>query len=80
LRFFFGGLGFAPKEAKPIAAAMSGGEGEREGEMEGEMEGDIFGGVVQFAWWTRYGKGVRLGGWAAGEWGIEGRRLCWCGR
>ena len=32
MRFFFGGLGFAPKEAKPIAAAMSsGGEGGRQG-------------------------------------------------
>lgn len=32
LRFFLGGLGFAPKEEKPMAAAMSsGGEGEREG-------------------------------------------------
>ena len=34
LRFFFGGLGFAPKEEKPIVEAMSssgGGEGEREG-------------------------------------------------
>lgn len=37
LRFFFGGLGFAPKVEKPIAAAMfSAGEGEREGRGEGE--------------------------------------------
>lgn len=57
-RFLFGGLGFAPKEAKPIAAAMSvsGGEGEREG------WGDIVGGLV--GWWVEGGGewscGVRL--------------------
>ena len=43
LRFFFGGLGLAPKEEKPIVVATmsSGGEGEREGESEGE---GMFGG------------------------------------
>lgn len=55
LRFFFGGLGFAPKEAKPIAAAMSGGEGEREaGGGEGEV-GIFVGWGVGVWWWWRLG-------------------------
>lgn len=40
LRFFFGGLGFAPKEEKPIAVAMSSGE---EGEGERGREEGILG-------------------------------------
>ena len=47
LRFFFGGLGLAPKEEKPIVVATmsSGGEGEREGEGEG-----MFGGWEGLCW------------------------------
>ena len=47
LRFFFGGLGFAPKEEKPIVVAMSslGGEGEREG-----MVDEVSGMVVVGCW------------------------------
>lgn len=67
LRFFFGGLGFAPKEAKPIAEAMSssGGEGEREGSGAGAgMLVVVFGaGVIgRGEWWCEIGR-RRLGWW-----------------
>lgn len=71
LRFFFGGLGFAPKEEKPIVEAMSassgGGEGEAEG-MVGEgsdmlVVGCLFLGRV-LNWWGRGGGGgAERGGW-----------------
>lgn len=64
LRFFFGGLGFAPKEEKPIAAAMSsGGEGERGGEGVGMLVVGLGLGVVeQGGTWCVMGR-RQLGWW-----------------